>query len=162
MTLPYRLLALAIPFGDASLKEVLHLPKLSTNIFSIFKATSKGLGVYFDEDVIEVIDRQSLSLVANGYHSDGLYYVSSFTSQMPSQESHLHQLFAPSKALLSKEENTLWHSQFGHVPYDTLLQLFSKSMVTGLPHLQVPRHQVFSSCALGKQHRASRPLKSTH
>ena len=103
-----------------------------------------------------------MSLVANGYHSDGLYYISSFTSQMPSQESHLHQLFAPSKALFSKEENTLWHSRFGHVPYDTLLQLFSKSMVTGLPHLQVPRHQVCFSCALGKQHRASLPSKSTH
>ena len=68
-----------VPFGDASLKEMLHVPQLSTNLFSISKATSKGLGVYFDEDVIEVIDRQSLSLVANGYNSDGLYYISSFT-----------------------------------------------------------------------------------
>ena len=105
-----------VPFGDASLKEVLHVLQLSTNLFSISKATSKGLGVYFDEDVIDVIDRQSMSLVANGYHSDGLYYISSFTSHMPTEESHLHQLFASPKALLSKEENTLWNSQFGHVP----------------------------------------------
>ena len=34
-----------VPFGDASLKEVLHVPQLSTNLFSISKATSKGLGV---------------------------------------------------------------------------------------------------------------------
>ena len=62
-----------VSFGDASLKEVLHVPQLSTSLFSISKATSKGLGVYFDEDVIKVIDCQSFSLVANGYHSDGLY-----------------------------------------------------------------------------------------
>ena len=55
-----------VPFGDASLKEVLHVPQLSTNIVSNSKPTSKGLGVYFDEDVIEVINRQSLSLVAMG------------------------------------------------------------------------------------------------
>ena len=81
---------------------------------------------------------------------------------MPTQESHLHQLFASSKALISKEENTLWHFQFVHVPYDTLLQLFSKSMVTGLPQPHVPRHQVCSSCALGKKHRASFPTESTN
>ena len=103
-----------------------------------------------------------MSLVANGYHSDGLYYISSFTSHMPTEESHLHQIFSSPKALLSKEENTLWHSQFGHVPYETSLQLFSKSMVTGLPQPHVPRHQVCSSCALGKQHRASFPLESTN
>ena len=91
-----------VPLGDASLKEVLHVPRLTTNLFSISKATSKGLGVYFDDDVIEVIDRQSLSIVVNGYQSDGLYYISSFDSQFLLQESHLHQLFAPSKAPLSK------------------------------------------------------------
>lgn len=151
-----------VPSGDAFLKEVLHVPQLSTNLFSISKAMSKGLGVYFDEDVIEVIDCSSLSLVANGYYSDGLHYISSFTCHMPMEDSHLHQLFASPKALLSKEENTLWHARFGHVPYDTLLQLFSKSMVITLPQLHVPCHQVCSSCALGKQHRASFPLTSTN
>ena len=42
--------------GDASLKDVLHVPSISTNLLSISKATSKGLGVYFDDDVNEVID----------------------------------------------------------------------------------------------------------
>ena len=56
-----------VSIGDASLKNVLHVPNISTNLFSIYKATSKGLWVYFDDDVIEVIDQKSLSLVANGY-----------------------------------------------------------------------------------------------
>ena len=35
-------------------------------------------------------------------------------------------------------------------------------MVTDLPHLQVPHHQVCSSCDLGKQHRASFPSEASH
>ena len=45
-----------ITFGDAAIHDVLHLPKFSTNLLSISKVASKGLGVYFDDEVIEVID----------------------------------------------------------------------------------------------------------
>ena len=141
-----------VSIGNASLKDVLLMPNISTNHFSISKATSKGLGVYFNDDVVEVIDRQSLSLVAHGYQSGGLYYVSSFSSQMSLHDSHIHQIFATPQVLLTKEESDLWHSRFGHVPYATLQQLFSKSMVTGLPKLKPPCHHVCSSCALGKSH----------
>ena len=36
-----------VSIGDASLKDV---PNISTNLFYISKATSNGLGVYFDDD----------------------------------------------------------------------------------------------------------------
>ncbi|MCO5548054.1 hypothetical protein L7F22_001510 [Adiantum nelumboides] len=55
-----------VTFGDASLHDLLHVPHLSSNLFSISKATSKGLGVYFDDEVVEVIDRASHSFVAHG------------------------------------------------------------------------------------------------
>ncbi|MCO5595838.1 hypothetical protein L7F22_049889 [Adiantum nelumboides] len=161
-----------LSFGNASLHDVLHVPHLTSNLFSISKVTSKGLGVYFDDEVVEVIDHTSLSLVAHGTHRDGLYYVNSFTSTLSPHESHLHKLFSSSKALLTKEECALWHSRYGHVPYATLHQLFTKEMVVGLPKLKEPRHQVCSSCAAGKLHctplplhvswRASRALELIH
>ena len=151
-----------ISFDDASLHDVLHVPSISTNLFSISKATSKGLGVYFDDDVIEVIDRQSLSLIAHGYQSGGLYYISSFSSHVLSHDSHVHQLFVSPQTLLTKEDSDLWHFRFGHVSYASLQQMFSNSMVTGLPKLKTPRHHICSFCALGKQHRASFPLEASH
>ena len=39
--------------------DILHVPKISTNLFSVSKSTSKVLGVYFDDEVIEVVDRSS-------------------------------------------------------------------------------------------------------
>ena len=48
-----------ISLGDAVLHDVLHVSKISTNLFSISKATLKGLGVYFDDEVLEVVDRSS-------------------------------------------------------------------------------------------------------
>ena len=109
-----------IVYGDASLTDVLHVPHLSSNLFSISKATSKGLGVYFDDEVVEVIDRSSLSLVAHGTQRGGLYYVSSFSSSLSKHESHLYQLFASSKAFLTKEASDLWHAQYGHFSHATL------------------------------------------
>ena len=109
---------------------------------------------------MEVIDRSSLSIVAHGSQQGGLYHITSFSShQSLIDDSHLHQLFASHQALLSKEANDLWHSRFGHVSPSTLQQLFSKSMVTGLPKPHIPRDHVCSSCAMGKLHRASFPLE---
>ena len=65
--------------------------------------------MYFDDEVIEVVDRSSLKVVAHGYQEGGLYRLKSFTSSLQSNDSHLHQLFSPSKALLSDEESHLWH-----------------------------------------------------
>ena len=81
---------------------------------------------------------------------------------MPSHDSHLHRLFISPQALLTKEDNDLWHFKFGYVSYANLRQMFSNSMVTGLPKLKTPRHHIFSSCASGKQHRASFPLEASH
>ena len=82
-----------IVFGDASLHDVVHVPRMSKNLFSVSKATSKGLGVYFDDDVVEVIDRSSLSIVAHGSQQGGLYHITSFSSHQSLHNSHLHQLF---------------------------------------------------------------------
>ena len=141
-----------IVHGDASLTDILHVPHLSSNLLSISKATFKGLGFYFDDEVVEVIDRSSLSLVAHGTQQEGLYYVSSFSSSLSKHESHLHQLFASSKAFLTKEASDLWHVHNGHVLYATLHQLFTKDLVVVLPKIKQPRHHVCSSCAPSKLH----------
>ena len=151
-----------IVYGDASLTDVLHVPHLSSNLLSISKATSKGLGFYFDDEVVEVIDRSSLSLVAHVTQQGGLYYVSSFSLlSLSKHESHLHQLFASSKAFLTKESSDLWHARYGHVPYATLHQLFMKDLVAGLPQVKQPRHHVCSSCAAGKIHQDPFPSQAS-
>jgi len=44
--------------------------------------------------------------VANGVHDGGLYKITTFSSQIPSSKSHLHQLFTPSHALISVEDTS--------------------------------------------------------
>ena len=110
--------------------------------------------------MIEVIDRKSLK-VANGYQEGGLYRLKSFTSSLQSSDSHLHQLFSPSKALLSDDESHLWHHRLGHTPVATMQQLVSHNMVEGLPKLR-KTHHVCPSCAKGKLSRSSFPEEASH
>ena len=118
--------------------------------------------MYFDDEVIEVVDRSTLKVVAHGYQEGGLYCLKYFTSSLQSNNSHLHQLFSPSKALLTDEVSHLWHHRLlGHTPVATLQHLVSHNMVEGLPKL-CKTHHVCPSCAKIKLSRSSFPEEASH
>lgn len=58
-----------------------------------------------------------------------------------------------------KDDSTLWHHRYGHVNYDTLVNMSQKEIVTRLP--KVYRiDQICEGCALGKHARKSFPKKA--
>ena len=44
---------------SAVLQDVLHVPRISANLLSVYRITKQGYGVYFDSLVLEVIDTNS-------------------------------------------------------------------------------------------------------
>ena len=56
----------------AVLQDVLHVPRISANLLSVYRITTQGYGVYFDSSVLEVIDTNNLQIVASGTQ-EGLY-----------------------------------------------------------------------------------------
>jgi hypothetical protein len=65
-----------------------------------------------------------------------------------------------SYSVMKPDDSSLWHQRYGHLSFDYLSQLSKKSMVIGLPELEV-QHQVCESCVLGKHHREVFPSAAT-
>ena len=108
--------------------NVLYVPKLSTNLLSIYHITNYGAGktVMFtlDSVIIREIEYPS-QIVAIGKvdHHVCLYSFSHF------------ELTSPTIVLLahSNELSKLWHERFHHLNYRYLQQLSKQHMVIDLP-----------------------------
>ena len=50
------------------------------------------------------------------------------------------------------ETADLWHTQLGHVSYSKLSMMVKKSMLKGLPQLDVRTDTVCAGCQYGKAH----------
>jgi len=66
------------PGQPSTFRDVLYVPKLSSNLLSVFRIAEKGFGVYFDSSVREVIDTTTLQIVARGVQEGGLYRLKDF------------------------------------------------------------------------------------
>ena len=66
----------------ALLQDVLHVPRISANLLSVYRITKQDYGVYFDSSVLEVIDTNSLQIVASGTQEGGLYHLKSSHSPL--------------------------------------------------------------------------------
>ncbi|KAA0059177.1 integrase [Cucumis melo var. makuwa] len=73
---------------------------------------------------------------------------------------------------MRKNETTdLWHARLGHVSYSKLKTIINKSMLKGLPQLDIREDMVCACCKYGKAHqlpfkeskfRAKQPLELVH
>jgi hypothetical protein len=101
------------------LKNVLHVPDMAANLFSVRAATKLGNEVHFKGDRA-MIKRDGQVVAVATSAGDGLYVLNS-----PHDE---RVMLAHGKA--SAE---LWHKRFGHLGYDNLARLASDGMVIGCP-----------------------------
>ena len=99
-----------IDLSHGSFENVLHVPKLSVNLLSVYHITHSGTGkrVEFTPDAVNIFDIQSNSKVATGEvnHKSRLYTFSKFIE--------------PDSSLLlthADDSSRLWHKRFGHLNF---------------------------------------------
>ena len=128
---------------ELTLHDVLLVPGLARNLFSVSKAAKMGKTLDFTEHECLVKEVRSNRVVARGYRKGGLYYLCLHSAQ-------------PSAHLASAE---LWHRRFGHLGKQSLAQLERHGMVRGLVSTpSSPNDQcVCVPCLEGKQHRSPFP-----
>jgi hypothetical protein len=147
------------------LKNVFHVPSLSTNIFLIYQITHSDSGrkVEFTPDSALITNISTGSQLAHGIadHSSRLYFFSHFVPK------------SVSIVFLSQSNDIiiLWHEIFGHINYKYLHQLSKENMVEGLSVIKFTSG-VCQGCILGKNpeknfdkgkaQRASSPLEMIH
>ena len=132
-------------FKGVLLKDVLFVPLLSTNLFSIPICTAKGFRVCFDECKCEVTDGSG-KVITTGKHTGKLYYLNDVGEQANAHE----QVNAAS-------DLSLWHRRLGHLGVANVKRLINGNMVEGVKGKLTGDIGVCGPCAYGKQHRTPFP-----
>ena len=93
---------------------VLHVPKLSVNILSMYQMNKSNTGKIFTLDLVDIYDMQTNSRVATGEvnHQSRLYTFSEFIE--------------PDYALLfthANESSRIWHKRFGNLNFRYMQKL---------------------------------------
>jgi hypothetical protein len=131
-----------IELTNESFKNVLHVPKLSVNLLSVYEMMNFGTRnkFVFTPNSMDIYDMQTSSRVATSEvnHQSRLYT--------------FYEFIEPDSALLRThvdESSRIWHERFGHLNFRYMQQLSKHILVDGLPEIHFSRG-VCEGCVLGK------------
>lgn len=120
------------------LRDVLYVPGLAHNLFSVSKATEAGKTTNFTKEGCSIREVNGNRLIAEGYRQGGLYYLG-------------HDDVCTQAHVASTET---WHRRFGHLGSQNLTRLERHNMVKGLRMTSGSGEatSVCEPCLEGKQH----------
>jgi transposase InsO family protein len=131
-----------------TIKDVLHVPKLQANLFSVSKFVSSGLKVHFNVDGCTLTAPNGNVLVVAP--CEGNLYQVTFTKVHEADAANI----AQSSSKVGATE--LWHRRLGHLNVRSVR--FLQSMVSGMTLGKDEASMPFcEGCVQGKQHRAPFP-----
>ena len=127
------------------LRDVLHVPSLSYNLFSVSVAADREKTVRFGQANCQILDDKKL--VAVGTKVGELYYLNCHTIGVYSHS-------AVTQAG-SKEDN--WHRRYGHLGVKNLQTLAKNELVRGFDYNPSKEISFCQACVEGKLHKSSFP-----
>lgn len=130
--------------SEGVLTNVLFVPDLKENLFSVTKAMSKGISVDFSGNSVSVMKNETVTMTATK-NGDNLFIL----TLKPLNVIHEH-------ASVSVEE---WHRRFGHSSIDLIKQAAKQDAVIGLKFDSLNEVNDCENCAAGKLTRSSHPSR---
>ena len=138
---------------QAVLSNVLYVPKLTSNLFSVRAAAANGNVVKFRGNKCWISDASG-RLQGTGSLANKLYKLD--CQDVPKG----HALVA------SQENGDLWHQRLGHVHQHRLKNCIQKDLVKGICYSKVDNLSFCEACLAGKMHRKPFPviekIRSSH
>lgn len=125
---------------EVPLQNVYHVPGMKKNLLSVSQLTSTGHFVLFGpQDVkvyrdLEIIEEP----VMKGKRLESVYVMSAETAYVDKTRKN--------------ETADLWHMRLSHVSYFKLDLMIKRSMLKGLPQLEVKTDTICAGCQYGKAH----------
>ena len=141
------------------LQDVYHVPGMKKNLLSVPQLTSLGNYVLFGPRDVKVYRHLKIlgTPTMEGRRLQSVYVMSAETAYVDKTRKN--------------ETTDLWHMRLGHVSYHKLNVMMKKSMLKGLPQLDVRTETVCGGCQYGKAHqlpceeskfKAKEPLELVH
>jgi hypothetical protein len=153
-----------IKLTNERFENVLHVPKISINLLSVYQMKNYSIGnkFIFTPNVVDIYDVQTNSRVSTSEvnHQSRLYTFSEFIE--------------PDSALLlthADESSRIWHERFGNLNFRYMQHIRKEILVDGLPYIHfskgvcegfVLRKHPQEKFDTGKSQRASAPLDLIH
>lgn len=144
---------------QVELPDVMHVLGMKKNLLSVSQLTKSGKYVVFGPEDVKVYQylQTKEAPIMEGRRLESVYVMSAQT--------------AYANKTRKNETPDLWHARLGHVSYKKLKLMMKKTMLKGLPHLEVYDGIVCAGCQYGKAHqlpceessfRAKAPLELVH
>lgn len=145
--------------NQVPLQDVYHVPGMKKNLLSVAQLTSSGHYVLFGPRDVKVYRDLIISEkpTMEGRRLESVYVMSAESAYVDKTRKN--------------ETADLWHMRLGHVSYSKLSVMVKKSMLKGLPQLDVRTDTVCAGCQYGKAHqlpyeeskfKAREPLELVH
>jgi hypothetical protein len=131
-----------IELTNGSFENVLHVPKLSINLLSMYQMmnSSTGKKVIFTPNFMDIYDMKTNSKVATSEVNN------------PSRLYKFFEFIEPNSTLLlthADESSRIWNERFGHLNFRYMQQLSKHKLVYGLPNIHFSKG-VCEGCVLRK------------
>ncbi|KAM0017627.1 putative RNA-directed DNA polymerase [Helianthus debilis subsp. tardiflorus] len=142
------------------LEDVYYIPRLKYNLLSVGQLMKRGYALLFDEGQCIITKKDTgadLLTVKAGKNNMFVFDASKVVNQQHARHNHRH------------ADTRLWHLRYGHFHFQGLKTLSEKSMVRGLPSINLS--DSCEGCVLGKLNqlpysshswRATKPLELIH
>lgn len=145
--------------GIVQLQSVYHVPGMKKNLLSVSQLTSTGHFVLFSPHDVKVCRNLEImeKPVMKGRRVESVYVTSAENAYVDKTRRN--------------ETADLWHMRLSHVNYSKLNMMMKRSMLRGLPQLEVKIDTVCARCQYGKAHqlpyeeskfKAKEPLELVH
>uniref|UniRef100_A0A2N9FG96 CCHC-type domain-containing protein n=1 Tax=Fagus sylvatica TaxID=28930 RepID=A0A2N9FG96_FAGSY len=145
--------------NQVPLQDVYHVPGMKKNLLSVAQLTLSGHYVLFGPQDVKVYRDLKISEtpIMEGQRLESVYVMSAESAYVDRTRKN--------------ETTDLWHMRLGHVSYSKLSVMVKKSMLKGLPQLDVRTDTVCAGCQYGKAHqlpyeeskfKAKEPLELVH
>ncbi|KAG6498334.1 hypothetical protein ZIOFF_046246 [Zingiber officinale] len=111
--------------NQVPLQDVYHVPGMKKNLLSVAQLTSSGYYVLFGPENVKVYRNLKISETPTmeGQRLESLYVMSAESAYIDKTR--------------KSETTVIWHMRLGHVSYSKLNMMMQKSMLKGLPQLDI-------------------------
>jgi hypothetical protein len=122
------------------LKEVLHVPEMDINLFSLTSTLDNGVGIKMTKNVLSIDGPDG---VITGYRGRGDLFLLDVDT------------IRQERALTITTDVRVWHQRLGHIPLTKIKKMVQHHAVEGLPsEVEVTQEDLFcESCVYGKMKR---------
>lgn len=143
------------------IENVLHVPEIGSNLFSITKAAKKDILTTFSSHGCTMTSGGKI--VLQGTLQNNLYELQLRVVTPPTDNALVAASFRPAIATESRQSIKVWHARLYHLNVASIKLLVCRELAKGIELLHDDSADTFcEGCCYGKQHRTSFPVNAVH